>query len=653
MGSKNKKDLSVVIVGNGMVGYRLCQQLRRAQQFAGKITVFGEEPRPAYDRVNLTRFFEEDDPDALLLAPANWYQENDIVLRTERKVISIDREQRLVKTEQGEEVSYDKLVFATGSYPFVPPMEGVEGERIFVYRTIEDLIQIRDCSRECKTAAVIGGGLLGLEAAKALHDLGLKTHIVEFAQGLMPRQLNKEGSTLLERKIESMGLELHLKKQTLKIESEDGVTLHFAEGEPLSVDMVVISAGIRPRDELAEAADLRTGIRGGIIVNDLLQSSDESIYALGECALHGGQIYGLVAPGYAMADALAKTLVGEPTEFKGADLSSRLKLLGVELSTFGDYLGEDQHLTYKTEELYRDIVLRGSELVGATSIGEWDQAGLLQIAIDEKRWLSPSDQKRFSETGDLDLLPGSDGPHSWPPHAIVCNCTGTTRGQLTEQICAGCTTLDSLAAKTGASTVCGSCRPLLAQMVGVGADAPEAIYRPRGRKGLMIAGMFALVLGIVFLAVKPIPAADSVQSPLFKISQLWTDGFLKKVTGFTLMGLSLLALLLPLRKRIKRFSWLHFGIWRMVHAVLGLLCLVVLLAHTGFSMGDNLNFWLMFCFLGLNIVGALAGGFVAMEEKLSGPRSRWVRKLLTQAHIVFFWPFPVLLAFHVLKVFLY
>ena len=289
----------VVVIGNGMVGHRFCERLiefdvdRRYQ-----IVTFCEEPRAAYDRVGLTQFFAHRNAEKLMLANLDWYRQHDIQLHVGDRATRIDRDRRLVCSEQGRQITYDFVILATGSYPFVPQVPGINNLGVFVYRTIDDLEQIIAYSRSAKRAAVIGGGLLGLEAAKAAYDLGLETHVVEFSDRLMPRQVDDAGSKLLVRKIEELGVRVHLNKSTKEVLGEGKVEgLVFVDGEKLDVDMIIVSAGIRPRDELARDCGLNVSPRGGVMVDNYFRSNDSDIYAIGEVALHRNMIYGLVSPG--------------------------------------------------------------------------------------------------------------------------------------------------------------------------------------------------------------------------------------------------------------------------------------------------------------------------------------------------------------------
>ena len=338
---------NVVVIGNGMVGQRFCERLvERDQERHYRIVTFCEEPRAAYDRVGLTSFFAHRDAESLMLAKREWYVENGVELHVGDRASWINRKKGLVCSEKGVEIAYDYIVLATGSYPFVPPVPGMQLPGVFVYRTIEDLQRIIAYAAGSKRCAVIGGGLLGLEAAKAAYDLGLTTHVIEFAPRLMPRQIDDAGSRTLVRKIEALGVAVHLGKSTKAVHGQQSVErIEFADGDAIDVDMIIVSAGIRPRDELGKEAKLAVGERGGIVVNDRLETSDPDIFAIGECALHGGLIYGLVAPGYEMAEIVATNLTGGERRFTGTDLSTKLKLMGVDVASFGNYEPAPQKAT--------------------------------------------------------------------------------------------------------------------------------------------------------------------------------------------------------------------------------------------------------------------------------------------------------------------
>ena len=461
--------MKIVVIGNGMVGQRFLEQLvSRGCDF--DITVFCEEPRPAYDRVQLTSFFSGKTADDLNLAPRDFFREGKVTLRLNDAVLAVDAQRKVLHSARYREVPYDKLVLATGSYPFVPPVAGRNRRHCFVYRTLEDLEVITASARRSKVGAVIGGGLLGLEAAKALQDLGLETHIVEFAPRLMAVQLDDSAGRLLRRKIEALGASVHLQRNTKEIVagSERRHRLGFADGTALEADVVVFSAGIRPRDELARAAGLTVGERGGIQIDSRCRTSNPDIYAIGECALWQGRTFGLVAPGYQMAEVAARNLVGEDVQFLGADMSTKLKLMGVDVASIGDAHGATPDaLNYVfTDEavgVYKKLVVKDQRLLGAILLGDTSDYGpLLQLM------LNAMPLPEHPEDLILPLRAGSGkglGVDALPDAALVCSCNSVSKGQICSAVGAGATTLGALKKATKCATSCGGCGPLAKSII--------------------------------------------------------------------------------------------------------------------------------------------------------------------------------------------
>lgn len=462
--------MRVAVIGNGMVGQRFLEQLVKAGT-CSEITVFSDEPRPAYDRVQLTSFLSGKSATDLNVVPERFFQQHGITLRLNDGVLAIDPVQKLVRSARYKDVPYDKLVIATGSYPFVPPVSGSDRRHCFVYRTIEDLEVIAAAAGRSKVGVVIGGGLLGLEAAKALQDLGLETHIVEFASRLMAVQLDDSAGRLLRRKIEALGARVHLQKNTKEIVAGEKRRhkLVFVDGTSLDTDLIVFSAGIRPRDELARAAGLAIGERGGIQINSHCQTTNPDIYAIGECALWQGRTFGLVAPGYQMAEVAARHLVGEDVQFLGADMSTKLKLMGVDVCSIGDAHGATPDalnyvFTDEAAGVYKKLVVSQDrkQLLGAILLGDAaDYGTLLQMA------LNPMPLPEHPE--DL-ILPAREGKKGLgldmlPDTALICSCNGVTKGALCAAIDAGSQSLGALKKATKAATSCGGCAPMTKQVL--------------------------------------------------------------------------------------------------------------------------------------------------------------------------------------------
>ncbi|WP_028116001.1 nitrite reductase large subunit NirB [Ferrimonas senticii] len=474
----------IAIVGNGMVGHHLVEQLQHNCNL--QLRVFCEEPRLAYDRVQLTRYFAEGDAAGLMLANADSYHNAGVLAHVNTKVERIDRQQQLLHCSDGEHYRYDKLVLATGSYPFIPPIPGNQQPHIHPYRTIEDLDAIKASAEHSRVGVVIGGGLLGLEAANALKTLGLETHVVEFAPRLMAVQLDDDGGALLQRKIEALGVQVHTSKATKVIAAGQAnrYQLQFNDGSVLDTDMVVFSAGIRPQDALARQAELSVGERGGIVINDHCQTSDHDIYAIGECALWQNRLFGLVAPGYQMAKVAAaqlqRQLLGDDShadkQFSGADMSTKLKLLGVDVASIGDAHGQTEgSISYCFHDhgagVYKKIVIdaSASKLLGAVLVGDnSDYPTLLQLCLNQLPLPEPV-QSLLIPAAEAGSATSAAGVGALPDSAQICSCYDVSKGQLLEQIDGlmsdGNCDLASLKACSKAGTGCGGCGPLVGQLL--------------------------------------------------------------------------------------------------------------------------------------------------------------------------------------------
>ncbi|MBI1246712.1 NAD(P)/FAD-dependent oxidoreductase [bacterium] len=648
----NRRSSQIAIVGNGMASFELCRRLVEANAAQHlRITVFGGEPRPAYDRVHLTEYLSGKSDEDLLMRPADWYAEQGIELRVGDPVCWIDRSHQTVRSESGFEIHYDQVVFATGSRPFVPPIPGTDSPNVFLYREIEDLQAIAAASQTATSAAVLGGGLLGLEAAKALLDLGVQTHVLEVAGRLMPRQLDDDGSQLLKEKIASLGVGVRLVARAESIERlpEGRLQINFAHGESLVVDMIVISAGIRPRDELAREIGLSVHDRGGIEIDDHCLTSDPKIYAIGECALHRGIIYGLVGPCYRMAEVVASQLTEGTDLFTGADTSATLKLMGVEVATLGlslDASPGGSIVTYKDDNVCRKLLVENSRIIGAMSVGPWPEVNTVRDMIEARKGLWPWQLRRFERLGRL-LTDSQPLPISqWPDESTVCSCIGVTCGQLKQAIGEGHDSVEAIAAHTRASTVCGSCQPLLAELCGVGQSVAPASKMP----AMMVVSAIAAVLLLAITFTPSMAAAESVQDSWHQIDLLWRDSIAKQITGYTLVAIMLLGLVFSLRKRIRWITWGSFANWRFAHAALGTACVVGMIAHTGMSLGSNLNFALAITFIFMNLLGAATGALTVLETRTTGNMAMLVRRWrprMTYLHIALFWPVPALLLFHI------
>ncbi|RSN50149.1 nitrite reductase (NAD(P)H) [Amycolatopsis sp. WAC 04197] len=463
----------LVVVGHGMVAHRLVEAVR-AEDKDGQwqVVVLAEEARPAYDRVALTSYVDTWDPASLALDGADYAGDPLVELRLGDPVASVDRERKIVVTEAGHEQPYDTLVLATGSRPFVPPVPGHDLPGCFVYRTIEDLDAIREAAqrpgRGRRSAVVIGGGLLGLEAAKALRDMGLSPHVVEMAPRLMPLQVDEGGGGLLRRLITDLDVTVHTGTSTDAIEPDgERYIARLGNGTELDVDLVVFSAGIRPRDDLARSSGLEVGARGGILVDDTCRTADPAVYAIGECAAVDGKVYGIVAPGYAMAEIVAARLTGGEGTFPEPDMSTKLKLMGVDVASFGDaHAATEGALEVAFNDAvagtYKKLVVSDDSktLLGGVLVGDASEFNTLRAMVG---------RPLPAEPGAI-LAPAGGGAavgvDALPDAAQICSCNAVSKGAITHAITEeGCDSVAKIKGCTRAGTACGSCVPLLGKLL--------------------------------------------------------------------------------------------------------------------------------------------------------------------------------------------
>jgi nitrite reductase (NADH) large subunit len=487
------KRRELIVVGNGMVGHRFVDLLvKNGGTSDFNVTVIGDEPRLAYDRVGLSSFFAGKSADDLSLVPPGFYEDAGVTMLRPERVTEVDRAARTVTLASGRALPYDKLVLATGSYPFVPPVEGRDARGCFVYRTIEDLEAMQAFAAPTRsgtkmTGVVIGGGLLGLEAANALLNLGLDTHVVELAPRLMSLQIDDVGGAVLRRRIESLGIKVHVAASTRRIVTRDDrvVGLEMAGENELEADMVVFSAGIRPRDQLARAAGLDLGQRGGIRIDDRCRTSDADIFAIGECAAHQDRVYGLVAPGYHMARVVVEALAEEidrtagaraggaaPATFTGFDMSTKLKLLGVDVASFGDAFATTPgahvlSIVDTLAEVYKKLVVSPDrkQLLGGMLVGDAAAYGQLVQLVQNGIALPPHPEDLIipPRAGDR---PAGLGVDALPDSAQICSCNNVSKGEICAAIAEKkLTAVGAVKDCTKAGTSCGSCVTLVSQIL--------------------------------------------------------------------------------------------------------------------------------------------------------------------------------------------
>lgn len=467
-----------VVVGHGMVGHRFVEALRsRDTADTWRVTVLAEEHDRAYDRVGLTGYTDHWERSRLALPGNDYAGDPQVEVRLGCRVTAIDPAARTVTTGDGAQISYDALVLATGSSAFVPPVPGHDLPVCHVYRTLDDLDAIRaDAGRAVASAGqdaagvVIGGGLLGLEAANALRGFGVRAHVVEMAPRLMAQQLDEAGGALLERMITELGIAVHTGVGTERIEpTTAGARVTLGDGRTIEAGVVIFAAGVRPRDELARDAGLAVAPRGGVLTDTGCATTEPGIYAIGEVAAIAGRCYGLVGPGYTSAEVVADRLLGGAAEFGTADMSTKLKLLGVDVASFGDAMGATPDclevvVNDAVNRTYAKLVLSddAETLLGGILVGDASAYGLLRPMVGEQL---PGDPLALLSPAGSSSSTAPLGVGSLSAGAQICSCNNVTKGDLTDAIAGGCCDVPALKKCTQAGTSCGSCVPLLKQLL--------------------------------------------------------------------------------------------------------------------------------------------------------------------------------------------
>ena len=471
----NKQKL--VVIGNGMAGARTVEEiLARGGSEQFEITMFGDEPYGNYNRILLSNVLNgSQDPSDIFLNPLEWYAENDVTLHAPARVTHIDRARKEIHSNDGQVTPYDKAIIATGSRPFVPPMEGLhtpggtDKHGVFVFRTIDDCHKIAGYANKCRRAAVIGGGLLGLEAARGLLNYGVEVHVIHLSEHLMNQQLDPQAGAILRNIMEKMGVHVHTLKNTARVLGEDSVTgLEFKDGTTLDCDMVIISTGIKPNAEIGRECGL-TVERAIVTDNQMRSVDDPDIYIVGECAQHRGRVYGLVAPLWEMGQVLADHITGRNPNaaYHGSKIATKLKVMGVELASMGVTEPSDERdevVTFAEPKrgTYKKLIIRDGMLIGAMMLGDLNKVAYLMQAFDRG---TPLPEERLSLLFDIGAPSTETTMLEMPGNAQICNCNGVSKSQIQKCVEGGKRSLKMVMEATRAGLGCGSCKKLVQEVV--------------------------------------------------------------------------------------------------------------------------------------------------------------------------------------------
>lgn len=468
MAAKREK---LVLVGNGMAGIGTIEQILKLGG-AYDITVFGSEPHPNYNRIMLSYVLEGSKTiDDIILNDWNWYEDNNITLHTGTTVTRIDEETHQVITDSGMAVPYDKVIIATGSNSFILPIPGSDKEGVVGFRDIADCDAMLAAAQQYKKAAVIGGGLLGLEAAKGLVNLGMDVTVVHLMEDLMERQLDRNASSMLQAELERQGVKFAMGKQTVELTGEQRVNgLSFSDGTFLEADFVVMAVGIKPNVTVAKESGIT--VNRGIVVDDYLQTSMPNVYSIGECAEHRGVCYGLVAPLFEQGMVLAKHLCGSETlPYEGSVVSTKLKISGVDVFSAGEFMETPEHTVISSKDewkrTYKKILLKNNVIVGAVLFGDVTESANLQKLVKQGSLMTDEIYAEVMGTGCCGGgAKKSTSVETMADEEIVCGCNGVTKKAIVDAVTEnGFTTVDEIKACTGATRSCGGCKPVVEQIL--------------------------------------------------------------------------------------------------------------------------------------------------------------------------------------------
>ena len=486
----------VIVIGTGPVGMRFISQFARVNT-ESRIAVFGDEPWMPYNRVNLTSLLTGDIREEKMYVSFDAAKHANVICYYNNRIMQIDRHAKVVIDKQGVRHGYDTLVLATGSSAFMPNIPGINLRNVFSFRDLSDAQKLMSRIVRSRHTVVIGGGLLGLEAARAMQRFNTNVTVIEHSMWLMFRQLDQRGGSYLKRHIESLGMNVRTSERVLEILGKDKVQgVLLGNGETIDCDTVVIAAGIVPNLHLIRHTGLHFG--KGIRINDQLQTNDSDIYAIGECAEHRKKIYGLVTPGYEQADVLAYHLNGGKAQYTGSTATTSLKVLDYPVFSMGEVdLPAQTHEEIRFQDhqkgIYRRLFLSHGRLRGVVAIGDWPGIERMQDVISRQQRIWPWHVNKFKKTGILWAEEDACNVVAWPNSAVICACMNVTRGNLVLAQRSGVCNVDQLVEMTGAATACGTCRPLLANFLSMQFTSPADKFT-RAIFALSITGLVVLLL---------------------------------------------------------------------------------------------------------------------------------------------------------------
>jgi nitrite reductase (NADH) large subunit len=640
---------NILVIGSGPAGMRFVDELLRRRSTA-RVHLFSNEPFQPYNRVLLSSLLSGDRTPEQIELPFPDLSDYPNFTYSTATICDIDTGGQTVGDSLGRRFAYDKLVIATGARAHVPSIDGVQRQGVYTFRNMKDAHALYSRVARARHLVIVGGGVLGLEAARGLSRLSTRVTVIQQGERLMNRQLDDPAAALLMQKVRALGIEVITNSGVREVLGNGRVTaIRTRDGQVLACDTVLLCAGIRPNMELARSARLK--VATGILVNDSLQTSDPHVYAIGECCEHRGKTYGLVSPGLEQAAVAAEAVAGGNACYQGSTTVSRLKVIGEDVVSIGDVNDLPQRpaqreitFRHRRQQKYRKLVLHKGRLIGAVGFGPWAEFRRIEESYKSGRRIWPWQWLMFWVLGRLWLLQGAGDVSRWPLSSIICQCNQIALQDLKQAQADGCSSVDALGEATRAGTVCGSCRPMLSQILGT------RLERARAWPFLLAGSFMAVVAALIMMFLPAAQVSESVQAVGW-FERIWNDKDWKQVSGFSLLGLVLIGLLMSLRKRLG-WTWMgaFFG-WRLLHVALGTVSAGLLMLHTGFHLGENLNRLLMTSFLVVLVFGGLAGGVAGLAHKLAPAQAAGIQKGWNYLHILVAWPLPVLLIAHIITVY--
>lgn len=647
---------AVVVIGSGPVGVDFCRKLSALTD--APIYLYGDEHYSPYNRVKLSLYlsgevknedlFYDVENDPMVLS-------GQVTLRLGQPVVHIDRDKKVVINQAGETQSYDKLILATGATSWVPPLACLDASGVYSFRDLKDADHLLARLARSQHTVIIGAGLLGLEMAKGLARHGTRVTVLDMNAWVLYRQLNEPAAEIVESYFESLGINIVTRCLLKEIVADQANRLQGVyvshQKELFACDTLIFATGSRPNVALAKQAGLR--FSEGIRVNHYLQTSDKSIYAIGDCAEFDGQVQGIVSPGYEQSSVAANHIVGRSGVYDGSHFTTRLKVAGIEVFCAGDE--DDLHRSGVTSYAYQDkdgnyrcLLVANNRIVYVIAIGEFEEASRIAEAIHAQRRYLSFQFARFARTG-LFFGDEQNSIAHWPKNAVVCHCMAVTRGELSDAIMHGAHSIEALQQKTHACTVCGSCQPNIENLLAEETEGKVKRSAIGYAKPLQWFGLLT-ILSVFLMAMMPsLPLSETALNVGWDV--IWLDGDYKQVTGYSLLGLSVLALLVSVSKRyVEKLKPLFINV-RLFHVLLATIFIIALVLHTGNSFGEGLNRWLMIDFSLVLLLGGLMSVWMSVEHRVSSSAAMKLRKWFGWSHLLAVWLLPALLGFHILSVY--